>query len=414
MKIPRLLCIIALAALCLSGCKELEVEYDSPSSQSINSFSALKHIWKEQFAFRRHRNRTNRLDECDLIMHIVSDLHSNPFAAAGVHIETDIEIEDEELDIDERSPTEWLRDWLSEKDQRQFVLVLRDGNIAPQLCREWASEFDQAAQKAASKDGPEAAERLKKQAEVLREIAVTQSTRPLVNSGAETSYDFFDIQGRIQQSHKQVDGYLAKNCSAAPHTLFSRSSLEHDLAEALLYMDDRQFILNIPIKNSRLLVIANASILVNGALVDKNARQILSNLNTFIADWEPQSAAWLQTMTAGYNNPPPPPNIIMMLFTKEPFNYAIIHGLIALILFLCWRATWLGRRQSQRQDIAEQFQQHVDALARHLQQGQRHNKQYQAIAKAIGKDDTSQHPHNDADAIDCLERLYQQEDSHQR
>lgn len=408
------LCIVVLATLLLGSCKELEVEYNSPSSQSINSFSALKHIWKEEFAFRRHRNRTNRLDECDLIMHIVGELHSNPFAADGIDIASEIDIEDEELDIDERSPSDWLHDWLSEKAQRQFVLVLRDGNIAPQLCREWAAEFDLAAKKAENKDGPEAGARFKKQAEVLREIAVAQATSPLVDSGSVESFDFFDIHGRIQQNHKHVDGYLAQHCSAAPHTLLSRSSLEHELAEALLYMDDRQFILNIPVKNSRLIVIANASILVNGALVDKNARQILRNLNAFIADWKPQSAAWLQTMTAGYNNPPPPPNIIMMLFTKEPFNYAIIHGLIVLVLFLCWRATWLGRRQSQRQDIAEQFQQHVDALARHLQQGQRHKKQYQAIAKAIGKQDDSQQPQSDAEAIDCLERLYQQEDSQER
>ena len=414
MKTRHSLLLLAISVLCLHGCKELEVEYDSPSSQSINSLTALKHSWKTEFQFRRHRNRTNRLDECDLIMHIVTDLHSNPFAAAGVDIDSEIDIEDEDLDIDERSPSDWLRDWLSEKKQRQFVLVLRDGNVAPQLCREWAAEFDQLAKKAEQKNDSNSAARIKKQADTLREIAVSQATEPLVSSGAQVSYDFFQVHGRIQQHHKQVDGLLAKNCSAAPHTLLSRSSLEHELAEALLYMDDRQFILNIPVQDSRLIVIANASTLVNGALVDKNARQILSNLNTFIAEWKPQSAAWLQTLSAGYNNQPPPPNIIMMLFTKEPFNYAIIHGLIVLVLFLCWRATWLGRRQSQRQDIAEQFQQHVDALARHLQQGQRHNKQYQAIAKAIGKDETSQHPHSDADAIDCLERLYQQEDSKQQ
>ena len=269
------------------------------------------------------------------------------------------------------------------------------------------------ADKEAAKNGPEATKAIKQEADRLRKIAVEYATQPLVHSGSSKDYSFFTVEGRLQhviststdRSHNTRNKFHIHSF----HVQASNTQMQAPCsAWAIVSLLSASLF-----QNSRISSSVQCHIPRQRRLVDMNARAILQKPQQLFTRLETTGSRWLNSMAAGYNNPPPPPNILLMLFTKEPFNYAIIHGLVFLVLFLCWRATWLGRRQSQRQQIAEQFQQHVDALARHLTR-QRHKQQYQAIAHAIGKETGNENPHGDAESIALLNQIYQQEDTEKR
>ena len=393
-----------LIVLCASCGQELDVEYGATRTQSINGLSVFKSYWKDRFQIRSHRHRTERLDDHDLITHVVEGTTFNLFAQVDLN-----DLPEDMEDIDKRSPQAWINDWLGEQSQRQFVLILRDGNLAPQLCAQWAKEFETAAADKDKKSGAGAGDAFREQARYLNEIARKEQYAPIASPDQSLDFHFFTLHGVEEKNAESISGILA---GEAPHTMRTRSHLYFRGSNVLIKADERNFALSIPHKNSRLIVIANATPFLDAALVDKQARAMLQAITDEVANWKPKKSAWLGSLSAASAEPPPPPNILIQLFTKEPFNYVIIHALAFLIFFLLWRSSWLGRRQSRRRKVAEEFHQHIDALARHLQRSGKTRKQCQAIAKALHKDsDDLPMIQSDAEAIHYIQQLYQQDDT---
>lgn len=409
-------CCLILLLLCCASCIKLETQYGESFLNSINGFHVAEQVFRSRFDARRHYYRSLQLEDYDLIVHCTTDTRYVLGDPADSPEQDDVAFESfddwedweeqQEETVDQRSDSRWIKDWLHQEDGRQFVLVLRDGNVAPQLCREWAAEFRHLAAEA---DSAGKKENFEEQAILLERRAETCAYDAFAEPGSSTDCYWFKVHGQEQQQAETLGGIYD---GAAPHTLFTRSHLAALHAEVLLRVNDRAFIISIPVADSRLIVVANATAMVDAALVDPHARQLFSALLDELGTWPVSRAVWLKTMTAGSNSPPPPPNILAMLFLQAPFNYLIIHALLLLLAFLFWRACWLGRRRSQRRAVEEQFQRHIDALAFHLRGDQQHSLHCRAIARALGKDPRDIAADSDEAAIDVLQSVYTREQTH--
>ncbi len=394
-------CSCLLIILFLVSCNTIETHYGGSAKQSINGSRILKAVWTDALDLQFHRYRSDKLDKADLLIHFVEDIqfniNDNGFDLDDLaRIEEDNDWDDQ---IDLRSHAQWIRDWLNAGKKRQFVLILRDGNVAPQLCNTWADELEASIK---NNPGNDKNEELQLQVDELRKLALANFSTPLVEYPDSEDFYFFSVHGREAQQAQQVEGIYN---GPAPATLRTRSSLSAKKAKPLFVVDRRNFGIEVPFKSSRLIIIANATAMLDAALVDHHARNMLNALTEHIQGWEHQHGVWLHHPYPR-SHTPEPPNVLAMLFSQKPFNYIIIHAFVFLFAFLFWKACWLGRKRSRRRAVQEQFDRHVEALAFQLSKQKDYTGQHKAIARAAGKETNYEAIANDAEAIASIQNMY--------
>jgi hypothetical protein len=375
---------LAALALLLAGCGDpLKTGYGDDDGQSINGLRVLTATWTEAFGARSEYRLGPRLERCALLMHA-----------------------QRQGEIPGERESAWIRNWLEAEDGRQFVLVLRDGNITKWLCSRWAAE---ARAEAAKAEDP-LAQKLTDLADELERRGGQDSEKPLVEPGKTGGCALFNVIGSTAQPAAKVHGLLD---GEAPATMATSSDLTAKDVPTLIEVENadgsrRAWAISREIGGGRLVVIANATPLLDAALVDKRARQLLDALTTDIRTWRDGhgggEAAWV-TRLAVREHEAKPPNIVAMLFGTPPFSWISLHFLGLALAVLAYKAGWLGRISAPRNDAGERFTRHVDALAWHLRQSNALETCATALAQNAGRE-LDRPPSNLEDAREMAEQLH--------
>jgi hypothetical protein len=272
--------------------------------------------------------------------------------------------------------TDWLEAWLGE-GRRQVVLVLRDGDLAEWLCRRWAAEA-----RAEAAGGADPA-RLNALAERLEARAMEEKDRPAPSA---TTAWFERIGGRDERPVR----ILGLGDPPVPAAMAARGGLVADegesLATLILANGRRQdWAIAIPVGTGRLVVVAHALPLLDGAMPDPAARRLANGLVDEIIGWhgDRPTAAWVRRLQVRGDDPDAV-NPMAMLFTKAPFAAVTWHLVGLAVLALLALAAHLGRRQAPRRERRASFARHIEALARQLAEGRHAAGAAGAIARARG------------------------------
>lgn len=374
---------LGVALLALAGCGDpLNTAYGTTTGGSVNGLGVLKDYWGARFSPTVSMRLSPRLDEADLLLHVATE---RDFPASA---------DEQQEDAEERPARQrarhgarkgvggsrrlvgseacgWIRDWLEAEEGRQFVLVLRDGNVAPWLCERWAGE----AVVEAGAASPLVGEALRALAERLRERGRLAAEPPSLAPGEVATCPLFRLRGQAEAHPRLLD-----DGAAAPLAMLARAVPEAEGSTTLVAADGRPFAIAVPVGGSRLVVVANATPFLDAALVDPAARALLRRLSDQLAGWKPAAAAWVDRLAVRQGDPEPP-NMLAMLFGKPPFSYVAFHLLALALAFLAWKSGWLGRVAPRGERSSERFSRHVEALAYHLRQA----NAFRAAAGAVAR-----------------------------
>ena len=370
------LLLLAASILLLAACGDLETGYGQRQGDSVNGLRALHDELAERCDQRDAWLLSPRLDERELVVHVANST---------------------ELPSDEACT--WIRAWLEDAEgPSQMVIVLRDGNVAPFLCRKWSAE--------ARKEGlDELATRLEARAE--REDADT------VGLIGARRCELFATDRREPAPVRALHGL---GLSQAPATLRlaaypvvpppTAKAVEVDEeADEDEEADDPGTVLvaadGLPLvaawnfgEHGRLVVVANATGLLDGALADPAARRftaaLVDEILRFHGGAKPTSA-WVGSLRVREEDPKA--LSLFSLLAKEPFSWALWHLFALLVVVVLAKSAWLGRREARRDRRAARFARHIDALAEHLAAEARHDPAVQrATANAIALLPHASHP----------------------
>lgn len=357
-----------LAVLALAGCGDLlDTTYATERPGSVDSASVLIARLAERTRLRRVSLLTPRLDDgCALIVHLAT-----------------------QPGLPSPEACSWLRDWLEADDGRQVLLILRGDSPASPLCRRWAEEARSEAERVGGTTG-----------EALRALAgrfdrAAQAANPPAWPSADgdggLACALFRLRWRPGQA---VEAFAVGRGrpEPSPFTLRAGPRIEADGAVPLVATradagGSEPWAVAIPVGSSRLIVAANASPLLDGALPDPRARALLASLLDEVAAWprrrEPPPAAWVGALRVREGEPEEA-NPMAMVFARWPLALAAWHLLALVALWLLARAWWLGRRTTPRDGRHASFGAHVDALGEQLAGERHHQAAARAIARACG------------------------------
>jgi hypothetical protein len=255
----------------------------------------------------------------------------------------------------------WLKDWLDERDGRQAVLVLRDGNLAPWLCRRWAAEARREALAA-----PAAGERLEQLAGALERRAELEEDP---GAGKKPACDLFTLERGAALAPTAISGL---GLAQVPQVMRVAGRVVHAKAEPLIsvalpgQLAPQPWAVAIPVGKGRLVVLADALPLLDGAQPDPAARRLLAALVDALLEehGERPVAAWVAHLSVPGEGGPPNP--MLALLTRAPVSWIAWHLIALLVVLALAGAVWLGRREAPRDARHDRFARHVEALAGRL------------------------------------------------
>lgn len=327
-------CIIAVALL-LAGCQNLDTTYAERDPGSVNGISVFAEIIQRRLdPAQRFRLGGGGRDLVTMI-HVVEG-HAPLDAEAVDHIDG----------------------WLRERSGRQFLLVLRDGDVAGWLLTRWIDQAEEAEARA----DDQTRSRLQRQRELWRRRRAEEFQPSPLSVGTRWSFEGWDVVGRAPSQPAELDGISP---GPAPPMMRLRSTIEGDDVSALVTADDRVWLAEIERDGSRLVVATSATPLLDAALVDPAARRLAVALVDAIAGWDGAAtgaASWVHSLRVREGDPVPP-SVLRQLFATPPFSYVAFHLLALLLLYAWLRAAWLGRTNPGISDGVERFDRHVSALA---------------------------------------------------
>ncbi len=322
--------LLPIAIAVIAGCGDLDTAYGQRDGTSVNGARVLHGALAGWSDLRDAWLLSPRLAERDLLVHL----------ATGTELPTD-------------AACTWLGDWLAAGSApRQAVVILRDGNVAPWLCRRWAGE-------ATVEHRDDLAARLRRRAELEEHDRQPASGPPLTT-------DLFTL---VRGGPQPVQHLTGLGLSAPPPTLTLGASLDPGKdGESLLIADGRPLAVAWPVgEHGRLVVVATATGLLDGALADIRGRAFAGALLSELQRWHGAArpaAAWVGSLRVREKEPE---DLDLLSFLRRgPFGGTLWHLLALLVLVVLGRAAWLGRREAPRTATRVRFATHVDALARHL------------------------------------------------
>lgn len=375
---PTLIAVLALVGL--AGCDRLDTRYGQrdSASHSVNGARVLNARLASMGPLTTFSHLSARADHHDLLIHLAL-MPGSP---------------------DEQACA-WIRDWLLAAPGRQFVLILRDGNVASWLCARWAAEAEAEAVLAEGSRHNELkvlAERLRTRARQEDEpfafglgppgdctLFRVRQLRPIPES------PLYGLEGPLMHGpsepppslHPERFSGLVTFSTPAMFTL--NSSIVAEGGRTLVAADGEAWAMAIPFASSRLVVLANATPLLDGAQVDLRARRLLAALCDELATFKPQRLAWVDSLALRPDCEPRPPNLLAQLFGTPPFSYVAFHLLVLLLAFVAWKAAWLGRVERPADRAVERFARHVEALGFHLRREKAVGTVLTALARALGR-----------------------------
>lgn len=356
-------------ALVLGGCGDLlDSRYGVTDRGSINGCAVL------------HRMLAERSD-----LHAAHQLN----ARLAEHGELLIHVAREEALPDEEA-CDWVSEWLSAEDHRQAVVVLRGGTLTAWLCRRWAAQARSEADQV-----PAQAAELRAQATILEQRATAEQD---TGTGDRTlSCALFRLRQHASRLPTAVSGL---GLSQVPKVMRVNGEVLHKKAQALISVllptsadadagveagsASQPWAVTIPYgEDSRLVVVADALPLLDGAQPDPAARQLLGALVDAIITYHhgPPHATWVNHLQVAGDAEPPNP--LLALLTTAPIAWITWHLIALLVVLALASAAWLGRREAPRDRRHDRFSRHVQALAGRLRDAGQVSWCARAIARVV-------------------------------
>jgi len=258
----------------------------------------------------------------------------------------------------DRDEAEWFGAWLEAKEDRSLIYVVRDYDSEAEY---WSLVLDQLDDSAEAEPCAEAESRRSKAASWVSRL-------PSQTSHPADALAWFAIASAIEPPAvcKSLDGALAFGVDAERAGITVHAPLKRGEESSLLEGDGKTLAEEWEVQSgSRIMVIANASFLVNLALINPERRIMAGR----VADWlgDPPLKVALVEGFSPIGDLESPPTLFDLIARIEGFRWAAIQlGLFGLLACLA-RAPTLGRPRPEPASDADRPAAHAEALGALLQ-----------------------------------------------
>ncbi len=354
--------LLCLALVHVAGCRKgLETSYGTTRERSINGISVIQQIAIESLHATLNSGLGEHLDEKDGIVH--------------VSLQPGLPDDDQAA---------YISDWLTNADGRTCVLILRGDSVTPPLCTRWG---DQASAIASERAGTSREKELRHAAETFYTIAHLARQEEMRYTAAESYSWYLDLylnpakptsQGRLQGSERLP---LPPGFAVTGHAS-NAFDMDDESWEVLATLDERPLIIERPFGESRLIVVLNSTLFLDGAMPDPVARQLLLAFTEYLRRQTPTDWVMLSSLRR-WDGEISHPNMLDLLFRRPPFNLIFIHLLLIGIAFAGSRALWLGRRIDPDFDPHPPFSRHITAFATWLKRCRGHRFALKQLATLL-------------------------------
>jgi len=348
---------VAVGLLFLVGCvDDIETAYGSLGGRSVNGLAVLQSVIESEL----DADRVWSLDD-DLGRYRTLIYCDGP---------------DEALTMEHFQA---IQDWLDGERGRRFVYLQCDGGMAEWLMERWL-------------------------AELRRELATAdEENRDRIEDAIDRliARIALDPDPRLPGDDPGLPGWLPANVERLPQTGAARlrgwhtgpappfwrvgSRLVGDDLRPLLAADGRLIAGSFRAGRGRMTVFTTTLPFLDAAQVDPVCRGLLGDFVAHLRERE-GPVGWLRHMR--YQSEPPPPNLLSLLFATPPFNYAVIHLLLLVLVWVWMRGFWLGRVEGHRDLHLEHFDRHLRALGGRLRAARAWNRCLEALARRWGAEET--------------------------
>jgi hypothetical protein len=253
----------------------------------------------------------------------------------------------------DREEANWYATWLAADSSRWLIYVVGDFDSSPEYWRSvvedpaWASEHH-------SED--EARQALRTATDGAQRVSPKSATPADASSWFEV-----DSAWQPPRTCTSLSGPWAEDVDAAAATLILHEPLESKEATLLLAGDGKPFVIEKSFRGeSRLLVIANGSFLLNEALVNPARAKLLTSLLDWIGPGRSRIALVEGAFVLG--GPGGPPSLSELLRQQSSFRWIAIQIALAAIVAALARAPRLGRPRDEPGLRADRPAAHAEAL----------------------------------------------------
>ncbi|WP_406701055.1 hypothetical protein V5E97_19910 [Singulisphaera sp. Ch08] len=305
--------LLTVAVLTVSGCgtRDVDTTYGRARDKSINGTGTLVQLFKAQgHSVRTAVRLSDELAEwADVIVRIA------PYPGPP-----------------EKKEGDWFFQWLSQIGERQMIYVARDYDALAEYRQEALDQVpkggDQAFRAFAEKLQKEAAQQGTKEETRPKEIA-----RPEEWFAVSTSQD--------PTTCKTLDGFWSLGIDPVKAKLPRHETLKVEAETVLLEGDGKPLVIDWTLFNdSRVLVAANGSFLLNGALLNPARRPLAMYTVQWVGE-EPLNVAFVEGRYL-LNDAPTSPSVFSLLKIR-PFGWVVAQLLILGLAACLARAPRLGR-----------------------------------------------------------------------
>lgn len=327
--------LLAATIAALSGCsKSLDTSYGHNRGKSINGTGAFAEMLRAQGCeVRTALRRTEELGEwADVIVRFA------PYPGPPA-----------------RDEARWYGDWLDENPDRALVYVVRDYDAAKDY---WSKVLEDLPKTAKEED--------RKRIERSRERSQKRwlDLPPRRPKEVANATDWFAVNPATDPAApcKTLDGPWAKGIDPAKASVMARETLKIDAETVLLGCGPKKAIAMewTRYNDSRVLVIANGSFLLNAALLNPARRGLAEKVVEWAAP-DPVNVAFAEG-SFGEDEEAASPSIFSILGRIVSIRWVMIQMLILGLAACLWRAPRLGRPRSDPPSDADRPAAHAEAL----------------------------------------------------
>lgn len=332
---PRTWSMMPLVVLILlaSGCARegVDTTYGRARDQSINGTGTLVELFRGQgHAVRTAVRLSDELaDWADVIVRFA------PYPGPP-----------------EREESDWYLHWLNQIGERKMIYVVRDYSALADYWQETLDHLPKAG-----------ADTLRTRARTLRDQAAEdgEEERAWAKDVARPE-DWFAVNrsNKASKACKMLDGSWSVGVNPAKASLPRHETLEVDAETVLLEGDGEPLVIEWTLYNeSRVLVAANASFLVNGALLNRARRPLAIRTVRWVGD-ESLNVAFVEGRHL-LSGPPESPSVFALL-KIWPFGWVVAQLMILGLAACLARAPRLGRPRPEPSSGEDRPVAHPEAL----------------------------------------------------
>lgn len=326
--------LLALVAVALSGCSEtLDTSYGHIRGKSINGTGALADMFRARGCeVRTALRRTDELSEwADVIVRFA------PYPGPP-----------------SRDEARWYSRWLDDNPDRALIYVPRDYDATKEY---WSNVLENLP--------ANTSENLRKQIKRERDRPERWlELTPKRPKDVADATDWFAVNPATTPPApcKTLDGPWAQGIDAKKAAVIVHETLKVDAETVLLGCGPKQAIAMdwTRYNDSRVLVIANASFLLNAALLNAARRPLAEKVVEWAAE-EPLHIAFAES-AFGEDEEAASPSIFSIFERVMSIRWVMIQMLVLGLAACLWRAPRLGRARSEPPSDADRPAAHAEAL----------------------------------------------------